>query len=40
MAEALDYVPMPKKVIDQIESMWAKEITDASGKPLYTTMAH
>jgi phosphate transport system substrate-binding protein len=40
MAEALDYVPMPKKVIDQIESMWAKEITDASGKPLHTTMAH
>jgi phosphate transport system substrate-binding protein len=39
MAEALDYVPMPKKVVDQIESMWAKEITDASGKPLHTTMA-
>ena len=36
MAEALDYVPMPKKVVDQIENMWAKEITDASGKPLYT----
>ena len=39
MAEALDYVPMPKKVVNQIESMWAKEITDASGKPLHTTMA-
>ena len=34
MAEELDYVPMPKKVVDQIEKMWAKEITDASGKPL------
>ena len=37
MAEALDYVPMPKKVVDQIEKMWAKEITDASGKPLHTS---
>jgi phosphate transport system substrate-binding protein len=36
MAEALDYVPMPNKVVDQIEKMWAKEITDASGKPLRT----
>jgi phosphate transport system substrate-binding protein len=36
MAEELDYVPMPKKVVDQIEKMWAKEITDASGKPLRT----
>jgi phosphate transport system substrate-binding protein len=40
MAEELDYVPMPKKVVDQIENMWAKEILDASGKPLHTTMAH
>ncbi len=40
MAEELDYVPMPKKVVDQIENMWAKEITDASGKPLHTPMAH
>jgi len=38
MAEELDYVPLPKKVVDQIETMWAKEITDASGKPLHTTM--
>jgi phosphate transport system substrate-binding protein len=37
MAEALDYVPMPKKVVDQIKKMWAKEITDASGKPLHTS---
>ena len=39
MAEDLDYVPMPKKVVGLIESMWAKEITDASGKPLHVTMA-
>lgn len=38
MAEELDYVPMPQKVVEQIETMWAKEITDASGKPLHTTM--
>ncbi len=39
MAEDLDYVPMPKKVVGLIENMWAKEITDASGKPLHVTMA-
>ncbi len=38
MAEELDYVPLPKKVVDQIETMWAKEITDSSGKALRTTM--
>ena len=37
MAEELDYVPMPKKVIDQIQAMWAKEIKDSSGKPLHVT---
>jgi phosphate transport system substrate-binding protein len=36
MAEELDYVPMPAKVVADIESMWRKEITDGSGKPLYT----
>jgi len=35
MAEELDYVPMPKKVIGEIEKVWAKEIKDASGKPLH-----
>ncbi len=39
MAEDLDYVPMPKKVVGLIENMWAKEITDESGKPLHVTMA-
>jgi len=37
MAEELDYVPMPKKVVDSIEAMWAKEIKDSSGKPLHVT---
>ncbi|MGA3307705.1 MAG: phosphate ABC transporter substrate-binding protein PstS [Xanthobacteraceae bacterium] len=42
MAEELAYVPMPKKVVGEIEKMWASEIKDAGGKPLHTTssMAH
>ena len=42
MAEELDYVPMPKKVVGEIEKMWAAEIKDSTGKPLHTAsgMAH
>ena len=42
MAEELDYVPMPKKVVGEIEKMWATEIKDSTGKPLHTAsgMAH
>jgi phosphate transport system substrate-binding protein len=39
MAEDLDYVPMPKKVVAEIEKVWAKEITDSSGKALYIESA-
>ncbi|MBL8585487.1 MAG: phosphate ABC transporter substrate-binding protein PstS [Bradyrhizobiaceae bacterium] len=35
MAEELDYVPMPDKVVSAIEEVWAKEIKDAAGKPLF-----
>jgi phosphate transport system substrate-binding protein len=35
MAEELDFVPMPAKVVSAIEGMWAKEIKDAGGKPLF-----
>ena len=35
MAEELDYVPLPKNLVMEIEKVWATEITDASGKPLY-----
>ena len=35
-AEDLDYVPMPANVVKDIESTWASEIKDASGKPLYS----
>jgi phosphate transport system substrate-binding protein len=34
MAEELDYVPMPDKVVAAIQKVWAAEIKDASGKPL------
>lgn len=30
----LDYVPMPKKVVDMVEATWAKEIR-ANGKPVW-----
>ncbi len=36
MAEELDYVPMPKKVVDEVEKMWASQVKDSGGKPLYT----
>ena len=39
MAEDLDYVPLPKNVVTEIEKVWASEIRDASGRPLYA-MAH
>jgi len=36
MAEDLDYVPMPAKVVTAIQKVWAAEIKDSSGKPLFT----
>src|SRR4029077_12608312 len=39
MAEDLDYVPMPAKVVGDIEKVWAAKIKDAGGKPLFM-MAH
>jgi phosphate transport system substrate-binding protein len=35
MAEDLDYVPLPAKVVGTVQDDWAKNIKDASGKPLY-----
>jgi phosphate transport system substrate-binding protein len=37
MAEELDYIPMPSKVVSDIQAMWSKEIKDGSGKPLHVT---
>jgi len=36
MAEELDYVPMPAKVVTAIENVWTKEIKDGGGKPLFS----
>jgi phosphate transport system substrate-binding protein len=36
MAEELDYVPMPEKVVTSIQNMWSTEIKDSGGKPLFT----
>ena len=35
MAEELDYVPMPGPVVAAILKMWASEIKDGSGKPVF-----
>jgi phosphate transport system substrate-binding protein len=35
MAEELDYVPMPAKVVAEIKEMWTKSITGSDGKPLH-----
>lgn len=35
MAEELDYVPMPDKVVKDVQTTWAAEIKDANGKPLF-----
>jgi len=35
MADELDYVPMPDKVVGDSEKMWSTEIKDAAGKSLY-----
>ncbi len=39
MAEDLDYVPLPKNVVTEIERVWSDEIKDGSGKPIFA-MAH
>lgn len=36
MAEELDYVPMPAKVVSDIQKMWSADIKDQAGKPLYS----
>ena len=36
MAEELDYVPMPEKVVMDVRKMWTSDIKDTGGKPLFT----
>ena len=35
MAKDLDYVPMPDNVVADVQKMWANEIKDSGGKPLF-----
>lgn len=35
-AQELDYVPMPAKVITAIQKVWAADIKDSGGKPLFS----
>lgn len=34
-AMSLDYVPMPKQVVDMVESTWKSEMKDSSGNPVW-----
>ena len=36
MASDLDYIPMPAPVVTAIKKVWASEVKDANGKPVYT----
>src|SRR5215475_641635 len=35
MASELDYIPMPANVVTAIKKVWASEVKDANGKPIY-----
>jgi phosphate transport system substrate-binding protein len=39
MAQELDYVPMPDKVVESIKKSWSEQIKDKDGKSLYA-MSH
>jgi phosphate transport system substrate-binding protein len=36
MAGELDYIPMPDSVVTDVQGVWASEITDGDGKPVYS----
>jgi phosphate transport system substrate-binding protein len=35
LAQELDYVPMPANVVSAVRKLWASEIKDADGKPIF-----
>jgi phosphate transport system substrate-binding protein len=35
MAAELDYIPMPDNVVADVEKMWAADIKDSAGKPVF-----
>ncbi len=38
-AKALDYVPLPPSVVQQVEASWAQEFKAPDGKPIFSAMA-
>ncbi|MGH6973111.1 MAG: phosphate ABC transporter substrate-binding protein PstS, partial [Stellaceae bacterium] len=38
-ARALDYVPLPNSVVQQIEASWTRDFKGADGKPIWTASA-
>ncbi len=36
LAEGLDYVPMPEKVVDLVEGTWKSEIKSSAGQPVWS----
>ncbi|MGA2088245.1 MAG: phosphate ABC transporter substrate-binding protein PstS [Stellaceae bacterium] len=38
-ARALDYVPLPPPVVQQIEASWARDFKTPDGKPIFSAMA-
>ena len=39
IAEDLDYVPLPRNIVTEIENVWATQIKDPNGKPIFS-VAH
>ena len=39
-AAGLDYVPIPDKVVESIEQMWARDIMGSDGKPSIPRCKH
>jgi phosphate transport system substrate-binding protein len=35
VAQELDYIPMPAPVVAAIKKLWASEVKDSGGKPIY-----
>jgi phosphate transport system substrate-binding protein len=38
IAEELDYVPLPNNVVTEIENVWATQIKDSNGKPIFSVI--
>ncbi len=36
LAESLDYIPMPDKVVGMVETTWKNDLKGANGQPVWT----